>query len=747
MLCGSPKFTFFICAVFICISLPGWAGKAPNATFPEQMPPEYDNMQGILVAWLPLGPLPEGPISTLTREQIATLNKQSVSEKYNQGHKLGHIFNKNVIEKIKLKKGAGSPDIDIPDGGVYPYHYIMLDLVKAIIDSGAVAHVVVDTPFFQSKIENFLIACGFKLHDLKKIVFHYFWLDSIWIRDYGPWIMKTHNWLSVIDSQYFPSRYMDDMFPNSFSEKFHLPCTKFDSVYTEGGNILTDGLGRGFSTQIILDNNPGLLYDDATSLFEDALNLDEFVFMPGEFPDELDGGLAALGGTCHIDMGLKLLSDTKVMIGDFLSNGPEKAFLDAWAEWFETNLNPNGDPYEVHRVYGATYDYTVYSYLNSIIINKSIIVPQFGDALGDAAAIQSYKNAMPNYKIIGVRSEFLAPLSGGLHCISKEIPNGILKSEDSEMAPVVIGADEADRVNHDDLVWINDLIGDFHLYTAYQDASATSPAVMADTLGYSVGADNPDNFIVQQPDYSNFYYLNPYNNIVVSYPSYGLLMFDFPGDRMLRNELLFPDDPKTAIQQAIYMNPEILVISVGTLDLAAWNGYMNTSEDYFESIVEGILYQVSSIQQENPDAKIVFTTPFDLGAIYIGLYKLMGAEPLPQDVEEDQYATSYADIINDVATDASNLGLNIAVADFTELHKQIATLEGISLGNLPGPVNILWFLPPSPLVTDNLLMTDLLSSIHAYVVIDAINEHYGVNLPLPDLASKLPPLNSTIGSN
>ena len=57
------------------------------------------------------------------------------------------------------------------------------------------------------------------------------------------------------------------------------------------------------------------------------------------------------------------------------------------------------------------------------------------------------------------------------------------------------GADVADRVNHDDLVWVNDGIGAIGMYTSFPDVSKTTPAVMAATLGLSVGKENPDNFI------------------------------------------------------------------------------------------------------------------------------------------------------------------------------------------------------------------------------------------------------------
>ena len=723
-----PNLSKLLILILFSIAMVCGTNIAAGNNLAEQLPAEYDNMQGVLVAWLPYGPIPDRPITALSGEEIAALNEQSFSEKNGRGHKWGHAFNKNMAEKIKLKKGDGSPGTEGLGIDVYPYHYMMLDLVKAIIDSGAVAHIVTDDASMSEQIMDFMIVCGFKQHELKKIVFHYYWLDSIWMRDYGPWITKTNNKLAVIDSKYYDGRPSDNLFPEFFARAYDLPETDFDQIYSEGGNVLTDEQGRGFSTEAVLYGNPGLVSEDAIALFEDVLNLDEFVFMPGSFPEDLDEALAALGGTGHVDMGLKLLSDTRVMIGDFAPGSPGKDLLDSWAAWFATHTNPLGQPYEVFRVTGATNGFEPYSYVNAVIINKTIIVPQFGDAAGDAAAIAAYESAMPDYKTIGVRSELLPPWAGGLHCITKEIPLGVLKyAGDTVAGP---GADESDRENHDDLVWVNDFIGDFSLYVTYPDATVTAPAVMAATLGLPVGKDNPDNFIVQWPDLSNYTYLNPYNNIPYLAPSYGLLLDKDLNNFVLRNSLLFPQDPKSAIGQAVYMSPDILVVSVGTVDLAAWNSFENTPEEDFTDIVSMLVDEVSQLQIADPGKKIVLTTPFNIGAVLVAVSEYYGVEPSPADIEEDYYATLYADITHQVAAAANAQGRDIAVADFTALHKAIAS-PGIEIQGIPLNIGSFQLL----FDTDNWWLTDLCAALHTYVVIDAINQHYGTTLPLPDLSA------------
>ena len=106
-----------------------------------------------------------------------------------------------------------------------------------------------------------------------------------------------------------------------------------------------------------------------------------------------------------------------------------------------------------------------------------------------------------------------------------------------------------------------------------------------------------------------------------------------------------------------------------------------------------------------------------------------GQVPSPADLEEDYYASLYAGIIHDRVAIANSQGMNVAVADFTEVYKSVAS--GTVIGGIPLHIGTLELLVDMATWS----FTDFSSALHAYVVIDAINEHYGVSLPLPDLAS------------
>jgi hypothetical protein len=60
------------------------------------------------------------------------------------------------------------------------------------------------------------------------------------------------------------------------------------------------------------------------------------------------------------------------------------------------------------------------TYTNSIIINKTVIIPTY-ELRYDTTAFRIYREAMPGYNIVGINSNSIIPLLGAIHCIVKEV--------------------------------------------------------------------------------------------------------------------------------------------------------------------------------------------------------------------------------------------------------------------------------------------------------------------------------------
>ncbi|MCX6163078.1 MAG: agmatine deiminase family protein [Ignavibacteriae bacterium] len=89
-----------------------------------------------------------------------------------------------------------------------------------------------------------------------------------------------------------------------------------------------------------------------------------------------------------------------------------------------------GKPYKVVRIpmppsAGGQYppSSSYFTYTNSLIVNKTVLVPIYGFAL-DTTALRIYRDAMPGYRVVGINCNASIPASGAIHCITKEIGIG-----------------------------------------------------------------------------------------------------------------------------------------------------------------------------------------------------------------------------------------------------------------------------------------------------------------------------------
>ena len=61
------------------------------------------------------------------------------------------------------------------------------------------------------------------------------------------------------------------------------------------------------------------------------------------------------------------------------------------------------------------------AYMNFLITNKAVLVPQFGDA-NDKLAIKQLKNIFPDKDVIGIDSKEVIYGGGNIHCITQQQP-------------------------------------------------------------------------------------------------------------------------------------------------------------------------------------------------------------------------------------------------------------------------------------------------------------------------------------
>lgn len=249
--------------------------------------------------------------------------------------------------------------------------------------------------------------------------------NSVWVRDYGPQSIYLNgtNELAFVDWVYNRPRPADDVIPSVVADYLGIPIYQMtdnpNRLVATGGNFMSDGFGKGFSSKLILNENSSLSETQVNSIVNSYMGINPYIKMDNLPYDDIH----------HIDMHIKLLDEETLLVGQYpagVADGPQ---IEANLNYVLNNfLTPYGRPYRVFRIpmppdesgyYPNTYsDYLTYT--NSIILNGVVLVPIYG-LPQDQEALDIYKQAMPGYEIVGINMRNVIPASGAIHCITKEI--------------------------------------------------------------------------------------------------------------------------------------------------------------------------------------------------------------------------------------------------------------------------------------------------------------------------------------
>lgn len=308
------------------------------------------------------------------------------------------------------------------------YQSVLKDIVKAaqkevkvIIVCGSSCSGSTDS----NSVKSYLTSNGVPLTNLR---FIHAPCNSVWIRDYmgNTCYLNDVDSLIMVDWKYNrPTRPKDDTVPRSIAKILNIPLYEMsqgsNQVVATGGNYMTDGLGRSFSSKLILNENSTKTEAQINALMQSFMGVNPYIKM----------NTLPYDGIHHIDMHMKLLNEETILVGQYpqgIADGPQ---IEANLQYVLSNFTTSfGTPFKVIRVpmppdqmNGYTYPNNGGNYLtytNSTIINKTIIVPQFYTQY-DTTAIRIFKQAMPGYTVVGINSNATISASGSLHCITHSV--------------------------------------------------------------------------------------------------------------------------------------------------------------------------------------------------------------------------------------------------------------------------------------------------------------------------------------
>lgn len=254
--------------------------------------------------------------------------------------------------------------------------------------------------------------------------------NSLWIRDYGAnsVYMNGVDSLFLVDWRYNrPNRPQDDTIPRRYARILNLNVVQTtvepNRVVHTGGNFMSDGFGTGFSSELILEENPTKTEAQIDQIHSDYMGMSRYIKMP----------VLPYDGIHHIDMHMKLLDEETLLWAQYpngVADGPQ---IEANLLYVLDNYNSVfGTPYKIVRVVAppdysnngtAIYpnnggDYRTFS--NSVFVNKTVLLPTYEERY-DTTAIRIYQENLPGYRIVPINCTNIIAASGAIHCITHSI--------------------------------------------------------------------------------------------------------------------------------------------------------------------------------------------------------------------------------------------------------------------------------------------------------------------------------------
>ena len=286
--------------------------------------------------------------------------------------------------------------------------------------------------------------------------------DDAWVRDCGPtfvvndsagevrgvdWVFNA--WGGLTDGLYYPWAY-DDAAARKICDLQGIDSYRTDAANSpfgqdfilEGGSFTVDGEGTLITTEMCLlnpssgRNFPRLDKAQIEEMLKEYLNIEKIIWVrDGIDPCETNG---------HIDDVACFIRPGEVAC--IWTDDPADPFYTPARDAYKTlseAVDAKGRRLKVHRLClpkkpvrltGAeTIDFSagsiprkegetaIASYMNFLITNGAIILPQYGDE-NDALAIEQVQEMFPDYVIEPVRTEEIAFGGGNIHCITQQLP-------------------------------------------------------------------------------------------------------------------------------------------------------------------------------------------------------------------------------------------------------------------------------------------------------------------------------------
>ncbi|MEJ2629830.1 MAG: agmatine deiminase family protein [Acidihalobacter sp.] len=264
--------------------------------------------------------------------------------------------------------------------------------------------------------------------------------DDTWARDHGPIAILQNGIPRLLDFAFnaWGGKYayaQDDAINRTVAAGGAFGDTPLEQVglILEGGSIDTDGAGTLLTTRHCLltpTRNKGLDETAIEAELRETLGVNRILWLD-------HGALAGDDTDGHIDTLARFCDEHTIA---YVHCGDPTDEHHAELQAMETELmalrDAAGEPYRLLPLpmpkahYKHDGQRLPATYANFLIINHAVLMPTYDDPVHDEAAMEILGSAFPGREIIGINCIPIIQQYGSLHCLTMQLPFGVLTPHD-----------------------------------------------------------------------------------------------------------------------------------------------------------------------------------------------------------------------------------------------------------------------------------------------------------------------------
>ncbi len=193
----------------------------------------------------------------------------------------------------------------------------------------------------------------------------------------------------------------------------------------EGGGIEVDGQGTAIITESCVLNknrNPGVGKAEVEAELQRLLGIEKIIWLPGIVqPGDITDG--------HTDFYARFLKPGVIVAALENNNTPDYDVTRRPLELLRTATDARGRALQIFTLETPTQVRPAYArkdfaagYVNFLITDKALFLPEFGDAAADQTARAALAAQLPSHQIVQLNIDAIAAGGGGIHCTTQQEP-------------------------------------------------------------------------------------------------------------------------------------------------------------------------------------------------------------------------------------------------------------------------------------------------------------------------------------